>query len=238
MAAFLFCSVALAGNRYEARVVPDLLTHLKYAHEGIESGQWSAASAHTDAILLTPRVLIAIRFETEREDLKDLGNQAATAAFRLWERTLGYELSYVPAEDADADIVLTFQERRIGRGHGQAGYARWKRTVTLWPTGATETKLHATVEMRMLDFGGKPMNLDCLTQLTAHELGHVMGLKDSNKVGEIMGPMDLRKPVSKPSDSEVEGLLSVREEAWDIKRQAALLALANRERYNLRRASD
>jgi hypothetical protein len=59
----------------------------------------------------------------------------------------------------------------------------------------------------------RPMPFEVIRHEACHELGHVLGLDDTNIVGAVMGPLDLNRPASGPSDAEVEAVRLVRTEA-------------------------
>ena len=54
-----------------------------------------------------------------------------------------------------------------------------------------------------------------------HEFGHVLGLDDSPREGDVMGPLDIDHPVSAPSALEVQTVLSFRAQAQQIIDEAA-----------------
>ena len=62
----------------------------------------------------------------------------------------------------------------------------------------------------------KQMNANQMRHTAGHELGHMFGLDDVNTVGMLMGPLDLRRPVSKPNPTEIETVQAIREECESI----------------------
>jgi Zn-dependent peptidase ImmA (M78 family) len=63
------------------------------------------------------------------------------------------------------------------------------------------------------------MLLEHMRHTCAHELGHVLGLDDSPFYGDIMGPLDLKHPVTDFEATELESLRAVRAEAEQVREQ-------------------
>jgi hypothetical protein len=59
-----------------------------------------------------------------------------------------------------------------------------------------------------------------MTQALLHEFGHVLGLTDSPRVGDVMGPLRLDKPATRPTEAEVLSLLQLRSQATSLLAQA------------------
>ena len=88
------------------------------------------------------------------------------------------------------------------------------------------TRIGAGPSFSAMPAKGAEGQLDLLT-VVIHELGHVLGLNDSPRVGDIMGPLDLRKPVTTLGVDEVQALRDIRESAAEIRRQALSKALTH-----------
>jgi hypothetical protein len=52
-----------------------------------------------------------------------------------------------------------------------------------------------------------------------HEMGHILGLEDSDRVGDLMGPLDVNHPVSGPKSYESEAVYELRSQADRIRKE-------------------
>jgi predicted Zn-dependent protease len=225
-AAALAGPTAFGGGKTDTRLLPDLFTHLGYAESGMQDGKFQEAIAHSEAIL-TSVVRVEVRTGEIAGQHASTCEEAAERAFAMWERALGHDLKFVKSAGQDADVTLTFEARRAVQGKGGAGHARWQRSVWTTPNGGAEYLLRAEVEVRAFGFRGEPQSRDVLAQVAAHELGHVLGMKESGRVGDLMGPVDSRRLLQGPTPQEIEALAAIRRQAATVRRQCALLAALN-----------
>jgi hypothetical protein len=229
--------IAYANPRRE-RVLPDLLTHLAQADRSAKAGDWSATLAHANAILLVGEVRYSVDCGQMPAIYRPNCESAAALAASIWEESLWDEVQLTPSSPGLADVHIRFVPRRIGQSPQEAGHARWRRTVTIFAPGSFTSELDAAIDVYGLGNGGAPMSREQLVQIAVHEWGHVLGLKDSRRVGDLMGPVDLCRPVTRPSEEELAALREVRAQARELRRNSLLTALIEREGYNALRAAD
>ena len=110
---------------------------------------------------------------------------------------------------APADKSRTVQagsELLNGTGSGASKYAP-DRAIKA-PAIRRKTKWSLTKDSR-----GHDLSDEALTYVTAHELGHVLGLDDTGRYGDLMGPGQLDRPVNYPAPSERDALVGLQQEA-------------------------
>ncbi|MEQ1933145.1 MAG: matrixin family metalloprotease, partial [Fimbriimonadaceae bacterium] len=101
------------------------------------------------------------------------------------------------------------------------GFTSWQRQILRFENGSYQAKLAASVQLRTITPQGKPMSLAQMRHAAMHELGHILGLDDSPDQGDVMGPLDLSRPVIEPKSDEIAELLKLRKDAQEIRTRAA-----------------
>lgn len=203
-------SLALAGVvslQAEATLLPELAKHRDFAHRAAEAGNASALKAATDVLALK-RVTYRLP-----EKVTPLAKQAFQEAIQQWERQLNRDVLFVEAFKFEkADVDVRFETTLNGDGHHYGGYTRWKRSITQDKAGRYVATVDAKMQIRTVQPNGKPMTLEHMRHATMHEFGHILGLDDSSKNGDVMGPLDLKRPVVNPKADEVGQLKKLRAE--------------------------
>ncbi|MBI3721895.1 MAG: hypothetical protein HY248_05010 [Fimbriimonas ginsengisoli] len=83
----------------------------------------------------------------------------------------------------------------------------------------------AEIRVRTHNPWARGMSFEQMRHEVAHELGHVLGLDDSRRLGAVMSPLDLRRPVGKVGDDELEALHRLRDLAAEVRREALEYAM-------------
>lgn len=133
----------------------------------------------------------------------------------MWEGALGGRV-FVVVESGPVDVWVRFQPDVCIDGAEVAGHATWTRGV-LNPEVDPKVVLTARVAIRTLRPDDKPMTFAQLRACAAHELGHVLGLQDSENEADLMGPMNFDHPVLAINPAEVANLIAARREAEAIR---------------------
>ncbi len=181
------------------------------ARQCASAGELDKALAHT--LVVNPAHLIRVRVDCPLPPAQQgIYRNAVAGAFYMWEDAMGAKLFRI-TETATPDVVIHFQPDVVNRGSEVAGHIDWKRGVT--PAG--DPILSATIQIRMQRGNGVPMSFEQLRGCLSHELGHVLGLSDSDSVGDVMGAMNFANPAEAIRPEEVANLISLRNEALSLR---------------------
>jgi len=114
-------------------------------------------------------------------------------------------------EGEHSGIIIRFQPDVRQRGEAVAGYVNWKRTA-----GEGEGSVTGDIQIRTVNLDGSAMSGRAMRNIVVHEMGHLLGLDDTDRMGEAMSPLDISHPVSGPSSSEANVVRSLRTEATNL----------------------
>ena len=185
------------------RVLPEMNTHLRYATKCASEGWYSAMEASVDVI--SPnylRIFIPINRDSQRTG-------AVMSAIAIWENALNKQVRIERVASAsNADITIRFVDEISDKDGGAGGFAEWKRSVTQ-VGGEYVGKTTAQIKLAFTS-GTRTFSDDALLQSALHEFGHVLGLDDSHSHHDVMGPLDLRSPVTSPQLGEISALKRLR----------------------------
>ena len=190
--------------------MPEMSRYLELAEQAADSDNPSAGVSYTDLVLLAHRLAVYIEPGEGRETI--------ASALKKWQSTLNDAVEFSIVERlADADITVLWRDDLTLAGQPIGGYATWRRGVV-----EGRPQFSATIQVRTTQPNGRQMTMAQLFHVACHELGHILGLADAGKLGQIMGPLDLRSPVNGPSKDEIEQLMNLREEALEVRRRALM----------------
>jgi predicted Zn-dependent protease len=211
----------LQASGYRAQILPDMMQHLDCAKSYARRGDYEVAVAHADIVLLNHRVKVYMDKGRTDSDTATLCQQALEGAMTMWQAALSDDVRFeTVTSDKEADIVVRFDSDVVsGSGREVGGTVNWSRSVVSDSSG-THGIVKAQIRVRTHCPGSGRMNLEQMRHVACHELGHVLGLGDSPRVGDIMGPLDLRRPVTAIGTEEVDALRAIRDSANEVRRDA------------------
>ena len=222
VAVALCATVGGLANKTNSRILPELYDHLSDARQHVDEGQLSCAIAQANLLLISDaKVYVA---SESREDIEVVAQ--ATAA---WEAALNGEMKFTRVNDPRlAQIKVVFHDHMQREGVEVGGYTTWRRAVKQQSDGNWKPDLSVNVELREIQPCGDPMNFRQKLHAAMHEFGHVLGLDDSNEIGDVMGALDLEQPVRKPRAKEIEAIMELRAEAKGLRKSAQTAINAKR----------
>ena len=185
----------------------------------LAQGKVAEGTAFLD--LAQNQVEIKVGFDGSQLSLAeaDRASRAVQKAAELWKSALGpgARVSVVPISQANVRVHARSQAGGVSH---LAGLARWVKRVVRVGNGAYEPRISADVTLLTKVASEKELSTEALAYVTAHELGHVLGLDDTTHCGELMGPAQLQRPVSGPTETELRALARLNDQADFVARVA------------------
>lgn len=203
---------ALGSALSAARISDRALKDVEQAVKSSEAGERGRAVAWLRGILL----LDGVKVIAQDRRLE----AACKSAIETWKR----EVSDSPFQTANSanTLKVSFMSRRESRERGNPAHVQGKLEVSrrLEYTKTSGNMIVEGVITVRPNADGKALTTNQLTQVVAHELGHLLGLDDMPGGEGLMGPFRVGKTVTSPTASEVYAVMRFRRLAWK-----ALLAL-------------
>ena len=200
---------------YAAPVLPEVQRHLDDGWACVRHDP-AKARAHAMAVLGEEDVAVTVDLSGVRPSRRTACRAAVDSALEAWTTALDDTVRLYRADDRrQSGIVVRFQNDVRERGAPVAGYVNWKRTADAAGGGVT-----GTVQVRDEDLDGSPMPARAMGHIVLHEMGHLLGLDDSDREGDAMGPLNVSRPVSAPTRAEAEAVQDLRADAARLLREA------------------
>ncbi len=209
-------ALAPAGRaEREAPVLPEIRQHLAEGRACLATDP-EMARAHAMAVLGGEDVAIGVDLGTVPADRRTACRGAVDEALEAWESAVGDGFRLRRAEEGRrCAITVRFQPDVLERGEPVAGYVNWKRSVE-----GREGRVTGDVQVRTVRLDGSAMPMRSMRHIVLHEIGHLLGLDDSDEAGEAMSPLDTAHPVAAPSDEEALAVRRLRADAERILRES------------------
>ncbi len=213
----LALSIGITALTGAADILPEMNKHLEFGHECMRRGYEGGAIASANLILLGQ-----IKIYVDDRGATDETKLALADAEFIWEDALDSETKFVRVTSRkEAEIVISFSRDLNVGGQEAGGYTEWSRNVK-WQGSEYVGSLKADMKLRTIRPDGKPMTREQARHAALHELGHVLGLDDSVNRGEVMAPLNLRKPIATPSYKEVCVIREIRVKASEMRATALI----------------
>lgn len=218
LAAFVPCVAGNSTATVRGKLLPDLPQHLQYAERDLKHGEINSALAHLSLVVMDKPIRYRVEFKEGDEMLQLQCLEAFSDALDLWQNAFPGEMRFEEVgADSKADITISYQRDVTSKGASVAGLVNWKRKVY---GDEPRSVLTADLQLRTHQPGGKPMTIEHMRHTAAHEIGHILGLDDSPFYGDIMGPLDLKRPVHEFEPNELSKLRELRASAFALIKSA------------------
>jgi hypothetical protein len=210
----LSVATGFATYKVRAAVHPSVSEHLDTARVQSQLGNDNEAGGYAQSMLMGPKIHVHLNYG-DAVQLEDC-DRAVAGAFDMWETALGHQIHFELVDTPkEAEVEVTFGKNVKLKGQIVSGYINWSRSIST-TTGEVKPLFSADVKLRTTDPKGRPLSFEAMRHTFGHELGHLFGLDDVKQIGKLMGPLDLRRPVSRPDESEIETVLAIRDECKSI----------------------
>jgi predicted Zn-dependent protease len=226
--AILFVTLATAAAfpndspaAHPVTILPEVQKQLDDARDCSTKGTLEIAIAHANLILVDDEVTYEIEYQGVPNDERGRCKKALDCALGAWQKALDQTLTFKAVADPEkADMVIRFKPNVMMGNEEVAGYVNWKRTLKADAGKVQTVNFKSVLQIRTISLNGELMPLECVRHEVAHEVGHVLGLDDSNTTGDLMGPLDINRPVGGPQPHEAAVIKRLRDEAHKLRADA------------------
>lgn len=184
----------------------------------MRQGKVAEATAYSEMLLVRREVTVSVDW-TGAGAQRELAEAVLGDVLSQWENSLGGEVHFRRVASG-GEVSVSYLGSVQYQGRAAGGVTTWRRGVRSYPGSSYRYVLEADMVLRTLLPNGKPMSKAQMTHAALHEFGHVLGLGDSPLSDGVMSVLRLDRPATRPSDFEIESLLSLREEAEAVWTQA------------------
>lgn len=202
------------GGAFQPPVLPEVKRHLAAGWACVKSDP-EMARAHAMAVLVSQEVTVEVALD-KMSGRRTACRVAVDEALEAWEKAIGGGIRLRRVPDGErSGIVIRFQPDVREKGAPVAGYVNWERKAEDG-TG----RVTGDVKIRTVNLDGSDMPTRAMRNIVIHEMGHLLGLDDTERTGEAMGPLDVGRPVSAPSEPEAAAVRALRADAENLLRDA------------------
>ena len=212
----LLVASSFGGYHARAAIHPAVTEHLDNARIKAQLGKADEAASYAQAMLMGGKITVSVDYGNTPIKQIPACDEAVKGAFSMWETALDHQVDFARVEfGSEADVKIKFDTSTKLKNQVVSGYINWSRTVED-TVGGPVPHFKADVFLRTTDPNGSPMPAKAMRHTCGHEFGHMFGLDDVKEVGMLMGPINLRCPVSAPNDAEIETVQAIRSECQTL----------------------
>ncbi|MCH7903917.1 MAG: matrixin family metalloprotease [Armatimonadetes bacterium] len=208
IALFLLATPALPSDDLSDRVADQFRQTLAKADRALADGDHHLAMALLEGALYTTGVRVAI----DAHSLDPRGTdqeEAVRQAFSTWSESLDGDFPIQLVGDSENyDVVIRFVDSIPDAGAHGLGLIKVTKNYR-WSSQKHEVKYSGSIQVVRAAPGGRLSPAETL-DVVMHELGHLLGLADVARIGDLMGPLVRGKPVLRPTEPEVNAVKDLR----------------------------
>ncbi|HWA82358.1 MAG TPA: hypothetical protein VG820_02920 [Fimbriimonadaceae bacterium] len=201
VASLLLCASLLASA--DGLIAAEAANVVRF-NPGRNAGARGKQLATLESYLLSNSVTVGL----DPSDDADWKADSIDAGLRVWADALSDSPFRIAKPGQKPMIVVKFVDS-IDSGGDVQGQVEATRTLH-WGSSVSY-QINGTLLVRRTT-GRRDLRPDELTEVVAHELGHLLGLDDAQECVGLMGPFVSGRPRLKPSKEEVDAVVNYREE--------------------------
>lgn len=186
-------------------IAEDVRSTYAEAARAVSAGDSQLALALYEGVLLEGGVTVAVDKSTLDGPHQE---KAVTEALTVWKGVLGddFPVAFAP-EGARPNVTVQFVDS-LPEGAESLGKINFGRSYR-WNSKKRSVSYSGVIKIvRTVD--GTPLKLDEVRDVMMHEIGHLLGLADTENTGTLMGGMLRSSPAQAPSQSEAADVVALR----------------------------
>ena len=197
----LLAAFVTLGVSNAAPLEPSATRAVQKAQRQILDGDLQRALASLDSLLFEGGVSVSLETASDMSPAVQQGLDA-------WNSSLGETVFRWKPTGEVADVTVRFVGSIEQQGADVQGYVRSTREMS-WSSRSHSYRIHATILVRD-NIDGHPLRMEEVTNVVAHEAGHLLGLADASHDGCLMGRLVVGRPLAGPLASEVDAVRAYR----------------------------
>ncbi len=220
-------TLAVSYPQRDRRIQTRVYDNLARAEFALNAGEFQTAEVYAGLVLMKDEIKVHLNVNRCSEERKQAAEAAFSEAAKMWEEALGGEVAFVLVSNHEADLKVGYRPKVKVYGEEVAGHATWSREVQTVGASAFGYKVRGEIMLRTQDRDGKDLSHEAMMNTAAHELGHILGLEDSPRDGDIMSTLRIERPITRPSADELGRLREVRASARSVSDSALNASVRN-----------
>ena len=191
MLAFL-ATVAFATNA-AVPLETQCADSLRDARRNVAAGKRGRGLATLDSLVMRDGVSVSLEAPSTME-------ASVASGIEAWNAALGERAFRLKPAGTEADVTVRFVRNLDAMGGDVQGMVDASREI-FWSARTHSYRLRGTISIRD-NVEGRPLRPEEVTNVVAHETGHLLGLADVPNEDRLMGPMVVGRLKAGPTSRE------------------------------------